>query len=347
MITSCLDYCNSVFAGLPAIIDFNGLPAGLITWSQQVQNNAAQLVMKKKKERERLWNTSPHFTGCLWNFTVRVRLWLWPTATLMGLYPLIFLHPSASRSLRASKEKPLKIPKPNLKYFCECAFSLMVLAIWNSLLASLRNFQTLSQFISHLKPSFSSKLFNWIKYFWQQMMCLCMVCQVRKDAYKWERWEGEMERKKEGSYWGQWWFCILAGGSVLGGGWVGCHVFTDCNVYKWKNDWYTCTCASLCVCTHISCFCVCMWVCVCGVVVVVVLALMHIYIKIDARCLVFKYLILQIFACMLGFHLDSCNIKLEIWDKTKPLIKNGGGGGMEANLNPNWPSMCLNLAINR
>ena len=52
MTISRLDYCNSVFAGLPA---------DQVARLQRIQNNAARLVMKKKKPRSRY--TSPQRTS--------------------------------------------------------------------------------------------------------------------------------------------------------------------------------------------------------------------------------------------------------------------------------------------
>ena len=55
MIISRLDYCNSVFAGLPA---------DQVARLQRIQNNAARLVMKKRKENEiTLHLSSKNFTG--------------------------------------------------------------------------------------------------------------------------------------------------------------------------------------------------------------------------------------------------------------------------------------------
>ena len=52
MIISCLDYCNSVFAGLPA---------DQVARLQRIQNNTTRLVMKKQKTRSRY--TSPQRTS--------------------------------------------------------------------------------------------------------------------------------------------------------------------------------------------------------------------------------------------------------------------------------------------
>ena len=64
-----------------------------------------------------------------------------------------------SRSLRFSNEKLLKIPKQNLKSFGQRSFSFMAPSLWNSLLATLRNEPTLSQFKSQLKTFLFAQAF--------------------------------------------------------------------------------------------------------------------------------------------------------------------------------------------
>ena len=142
---SRLDHCNSVFAGLPA---------DQVTQLQQIQNNAAHLVMKKRKPD----HAKPLLKELHWlpvKFCCQYK-----TATLAyrqfeGSLPL-YLSSSLctyepSRSLRYSKEKLLKIPKRNLESFGDRSFSFMAPPVWNSLLADLRNLPTLSQFKSNFK----------------------------------------------------------------------------------------------------------------------------------------------------------------------------------------------------
>ena len=64
-----------------------------------------------------------------------------------------------SRSLRSSNEKLLKIPKRNLRWFGKRSFSFMAPSLWNSLLATLRNVPTLSQFKSQLKTFLFAQAF--------------------------------------------------------------------------------------------------------------------------------------------------------------------------------------------
>ena len=82
MIISRLDYCNSVFAGLPA---------DQIARLQRIQNNAARLVMKEKNRDQFTSLLSKNFTGYLWNFAASIRSRLWPIAISKGLYLRIFI----------------------------------------------------------------------------------------------------------------------------------------------------------------------------------------------------------------------------------------------------------------
>ena len=105
MVISRLDYCNSVFIGLPA---------DQIARLQRVQNNAARLVFKKRRRD----HVTPLLKELHW-LPVKFRC-QYKTATLAyrhfdGSLPpylsssLCTYEPS--RSLRSSNEKLLKIPK--------------------------------------------------------------------------------------------------------------------------------------------------------------------------------------------------------------------------------------------
>ena len=153
MVTSRLDYCNSVFIGLPA---------DQIARLQRVQNNAARLVLRKKRRD----HVTPRIKELHW-LPVKFRC-QYKIATLAyrhfdGSLPL-YLSSSLctyepSRSLRSSNEKLLKIPKRNLKSFGQRYFSFMAPSLWNSLPATLRNVPTLSQFKSQLKTFLFAQAF--------------------------------------------------------------------------------------------------------------------------------------------------------------------------------------------
>ena len=153
IVISRLDYCNSVFIGLPA---------DHIARLQRVQNNAARLVLKKRRRD----HVTPLLKELHW-LRVKFRC-QYKIATLSyrhfdGSLPpylsssLCTYEPS--RSLRSSNEKLLKIPKRNLKSFGQRSFSFMAPSLWNSLPATLRNVPTLSQFKSQLKTFLFAQAF--------------------------------------------------------------------------------------------------------------------------------------------------------------------------------------------
>ncbi|WP_419600785.1 reverse transcriptase domain-containing protein [Thiolapillus sp.] len=153
MIISRLDYCNSVFAGLPA---------DQVARLQRIQNNAARLVMKKRKRD----HVTPLLKELHWlpvKFRCQYKIATLAYRHFEGSLPpylsssLCTYEPS--RSLRSSKEKLLKIPKRNLKSFGERSFSFMAPSVWNSLPADLRNLPTLSQFKSNLKTFLFTQAF--------------------------------------------------------------------------------------------------------------------------------------------------------------------------------------------
>ena len=153
MVISRLDYCNSVFIGLPA---------DQIARLQRVQNNTARLVLKKKRRN----HATPLLKELHW-LPVKFRC-QYKIATLAyrhfdGSLPpylsssLCTYEPS--RSLRSSNEKLLKIPKRNLKSFGRRSFSFMAPSLWNSLPATLRNVPILPQFKSQLKTFLFAQAF--------------------------------------------------------------------------------------------------------------------------------------------------------------------------------------------
>ena len=105
MIISRLDYCNSVFAGLPA---------DQVARLQRIQNNAARLVMKKRKRD----HVTPLLKELHWlpvKFRCQYKIATLAYRHVEGSLPpylsssLCIYEPS--QSLQSSKEKLLKIPK--------------------------------------------------------------------------------------------------------------------------------------------------------------------------------------------------------------------------------------------
>ena len=145
MFISCLDYCHSVFARLPA---------AQVARLQRIQNNAARLGMKKRNRD----HVTPLLKELPWlsvKFRCQCNIATLAYRHFEGSLPL-YLSSSlctyeSSRFPRSSKEKLFKIPMQNLNSFVERSFSFMAPSVWNSVPADLRNLPTLSQFKSNLK----------------------------------------------------------------------------------------------------------------------------------------------------------------------------------------------------
>ena len=145
LVSSRLDYCNSVLAGLPA---------DQINRLQRVQNCAARLVLKKNK-REHI---TPLLFQLHWlpvQFRIQFKLAVFAYRFFENSLPsyLSAAHTAyqPSHSLISSSEKLLKIPKFNLKTVGYRSFSYSAPTIWNSLPLSLRNSPSLPQFKKDLK----------------------------------------------------------------------------------------------------------------------------------------------------------------------------------------------------
>ena len=124
MVISRLDYCNSVLIGLPA---------DQIALLQRVQNNAARLVVKRRRRD----HVKPLLKELHWlpvKFRCQYKIATLAYRHFEGSLPpylsssLCTYEPS--RSLRSSNEKLLKIPKRNLKSFGQRSFSFMAPCIY-------------------------------------------------------------------------------------------------------------------------------------------------------------------------------------------------------------------------
>ena len=146
LIMSKLDYCNSVLAGI------NG---SMLSKLQVAQNNAARLVLNKRKRD----HASPLLTKLHW-LPVQERI-AYKIATLCykclnGSAPSYLsnlLTPYVpSRQLRSSSDTTkLTMTIPNLKTFGERSFVYSAPKIWNALPQQLRESETLNIFKKNLK----------------------------------------------------------------------------------------------------------------------------------------------------------------------------------------------------
>ena len=156
-VTSHVDYCNSLYSGLP-----NSTLAPL----QHVQNTAARLVTKSRKHE----HITPILNSLHWlpvvnriKFKIlllvfKIKHGFAPTYLSDLLQPMI-----PSRSLRSSKHAHLQYtpgPRTYTRYG-DRAFSVAAPKLWNSLPISIRNATSIECFKSNLKR-FLFNLPNWL-----------------------------------------------------------------------------------------------------------------------------------------------------------------------------------------
>ena len=145
MILSRLDYCNSTLSGLPDTS---------LKRLQKIQNQAARLVLRRRKTDR----VTPLLRELHW-LPVKSRI-EYKICTLAfrhfeGTLPLYLSKKlvtyTPSRSLRSNNEKLLKIPHYNLKSSGFRSFRFQAPHLWNSLPSSLRNTPSLPTFKKNLK----------------------------------------------------------------------------------------------------------------------------------------------------------------------------------------------------
>ncbi len=152
-ITSRLDYCNSLYVGLPQ---------SSLSRLQMVQNAAARLLNSTKKHD----HISPVLASLHWLpvfFRIQFKILLIVFKALNGHAPsyisnLIHLH-STPRSLRSANKALLHVPRSRLKLKGDRAFAVAAPRLWNQLPPDIRSASSLFIFKSRLKTHFYSLAF--------------------------------------------------------------------------------------------------------------------------------------------------------------------------------------------
>ena len=154
MISSCLDYCNSLLYGLPN---------NVLKKYQMVQNAAAKVICKARKYE----HVTPFFLELHWlpvYYRIQFKILLLTYKCLNGqgaeyLCALLSVH-SSKRELKSSVQNLLYIPRTVFKSCGDRAFSFAAPTLWNSLPVHIKNAKTVESFKSGLKTYLFAKAFQ-------------------------------------------------------------------------------------------------------------------------------------------------------------------------------------------
>ena len=152
-VLSRLDYCNALYVGLPS---------DKLSKLQRVQNNAARLVLGKRK----LDHATPLLEQLHWLPIQKRILYKIVTITYRTLYcnipkyiqDLLVIY-SPPRSLRSSSENLLKVPRVICKSFGERSFIHQAPTHWNNIPSSMRDIRNYETFKKNLKTYLFSQAF--------------------------------------------------------------------------------------------------------------------------------------------------------------------------------------------
>lgn len=150
LISSCLDYCNSLFYGLPNY---------MLKKLQMVQNAAARLILKGSKYD----HVTPFLKELHWlpiTYRIKYKILLITYKCLNGQGPAYLCDLLSSlvplRRLRSSSASLLYVPRTRLKTYGDRSFYYAAPSLWNSLPENVKNAATVESFKKGLK----THLFN-------------------------------------------------------------------------------------------------------------------------------------------------------------------------------------------
>ena len=153
LITSRLDYCNSLL---------NGVNNYTIELLQKVQNKAARVITRSRKHE----HITPVLKTLHWlpiKARIEYKILLITYKAINGLAPnyissLLELY-RPKRTLRSASYILLEIPKSKSK-FSEKAFSIVAPRLWNGLSERTRLAKSINSFKAHLKTELFRRAFN-------------------------------------------------------------------------------------------------------------------------------------------------------------------------------------------
>ena len=151
LITSHIDYCNSLCYGLPKCE---------IKKLQRVQNMAAKLVLGKGKiDSPTVCLKELHWLPVALRIEFKILTLVWKCLNNEApAYLIDLLHTNTTeRTLRSNTKKQLIIPKSKCKTFGERSFAVSGPRLWNQLASDIQHAKSIDQFKAKLKTLMFSK----------------------------------------------------------------------------------------------------------------------------------------------------------------------------------------------